>query len=226
MKNPQLKSAMAICLTAVLISSIQAGLITPTGVSFSGSDPGTTEFFPLTNIVNGSGLSGVATESNYTTITHSGASATTAWTTNDPAPGGGDYFVDGPGNPVVTFTLDQEYALTDVVIWGYHFGTANGNELTGFDVAVTGSGGSSMASGLTRAISAANANSTSFGSTLTGNTVTLTLTENGFGTGPAGGDRVGIGEVKFIGTVVPEPGGIALLLVGLCPVFLMRKLRS
>jgi hypothetical protein len=207
-------------------------LITPTSATaalqFSPPSPGI-EFFPVANIVNNSGLSGAATIANYTTITHSAASGTTAWTTDDPAPGGGDWFAEGNAPVVITLPLDSTYDLTSLVYWGYHFGSGNANEARAFNVEFSTNGGGTWGSSTSVAsplgtLAVAGNITLNFGGTFAANAVRLTITDNQFGGGPAGGDRLGLGEVKFIGDAVPEPTSAVLAGIAACG-FLRRKRR-
>lgn len=192
-------------------------LVNPTGVS---NDSGVSEFFPLGNIINNSGLSGAADFSNYTTITHGAAGAGTAWTTNNPN-GSGDYFLaSSPGTrAIVTLDLGGTFALTDLVYWGYHFGASNGNEVREFSLEFSSDGGGTFGGPVTvssplSTYAIGTAVTLPLGGTFTADTVRATFTDNHFGGDAAGGDRLGLGEVKFV--AVPEPsttllGGLALL---------------
>jgi len=199
-------------------------LVTPTGLS---NDSGVSEFFALGNIVDGSGLSGAADFSNYTSITHAAASGTTAWTTDAPN-GAGDYFLAGsPGTPaVVSLDLGTSYEISDFVFWGYHFGAPNGNEAREFSLEFSNDGGTSFSAPVVVAnplsvYAADQASTLSLGATFTADTVRMTVTDNHFGGASPGGDRIGIGEVKFI--AIPEPS--TSLLVGLAGLALLRRRR-
>lgn len=198
-------------------------LITPGGAT---NTSGVTEFFSLANIANNSGLSGSATFENYNTITHANAGAGNAWTTNAPN-GTDDYFLStSPGTPaVITLDLGAVYEVTDFVFWGYHFGSANGNEAREFSLEFSSDGGSSFGAPVTvsnplSTYAAQNANTLSLGGTFAADTVRLTIDDNHFGGTAPGGDRLGLGEVKF---VVPEPSSI--LLSGLGALAFLRRRR-
>ena len=213
-------------------AAVQAAvLITPTGatasLTFSPPSPGI-NFFPIGNIVNNSGLSGSADISNYTSITHSAASNTTAWTTDDPAPGGGDWFAEGNAPVAIVFPLGGLYSVTDFVFWGYHFGSGNGNEARAFTVDFSTDGGGTYGSSVAvaqplGALAVANSATLPFGGAFSANTIRVTITDNQFGGGPAGGDRLGLGEVKFIGTAVPEPSAALLGCAALLGIFRRRR---
>ncbi len=208
---------------SALIGTIHAAqIITPTSSTAtlaSGAGTPGVNLFPAANLVDGSGLSAPPTIATYTTVTHGQASATTtAWTTDDPAPGGGDWFGEDPGNRdiFITLPLAQTYSVTDLVFWGYHFGGPNGNEAREFTVEFSTDGGSNyttstiVASALSD-YAVENQTTLSFGSNFTADAIRLRVTDNHFGGTAAGGDRVGLGEVRFIGDVIPEPSSALLL---------------
>jgi len=215
-----MKPKFRLALTALLVGSANAAvLVNPTGLT---NTSGVSEFFPAINIINNTGLSGAADIANYTTITHGTAGAGSAWTTNDPN-GAGDYFLaTSPGTAAVfTLALDQLYGLTDFVYWGYHFGNPNGNEGREYTLSFSTDGGATFPTSTTvsnplSTYAVGNATTLSLGGTFTANTVRLDITDNHFGGTSPGGDRIGLGEAKFIGDAVPEPstgllGGLALL---------------
>lgn len=201
-----------------------AVLITPAGVT---NTSGVSEFFALSNIVDDSGLSGAATFANYNTITHSSASGGTAWTTTNPN-GAGDYFLaSNPGTPaVLTLDLGAVYEVTDFVFWGYHFSNnANGNESREFTLEFSTDGGASFGAPVTVSnplgtYAVQNASTLPLGGAFAADTIRLTVDDNHFGGTAAGGDRLGLGEVKF---VVPEPS--SFLLSGLAALTLLRRRR-
>ena len=188
------------CFALIAGQLAQAALVNPTGVTLNASS----EFFPVGNLVDNSGLSGVVTDMNFASITHANASATTAWVTDDPAPGGGDYYAEDPPNPIpsLTFSLDQTYNLTHVLTWGYHFGATNGNEAKSITVEFSTDGGASFptSTDITRTFSAAATDTQSLGGEFMANAVRFLITDNFF-EDAGGGDRVGLGEVKFLSDV-------------------------
>jgi len=220
-------------LSYLAAGSLQAAmLVTPTGLTNTTVTPpnNNTEFFSSTNLVNNSGLSGPADIGNYTTITHGSAGGTTAWTTDAPNGGSGDYHGGAnPGaDPRFTLTLDQSYSLTNFVYWGYHFGAANGNEAREFFLEFSTDGGSTFPASTTvsqplDSHAFSSAVTLPLGGAFSANTVRVTLTDNHFGGGAAGGDRSGLGELKLIGDAIPEPTGA--LLAGLGSLMLLRRRR-
>ena len=169
-----------------------------------------TEFFPAANITNGSGLSQPPTLANYTTTSHAAASGSTAWTTEAPGGGSADYFALNPATaplPVFLFTFLEEHEFTDFIYWGYHFGAPNGNEVKSFTLEFSTDGGSTYHSSLnlnSPAITQSNATTLPLGGTFSANTIRLTLTDNWF-ENFGGGDRAGLGEIRFLGTTPIDP---------------------
>lgn len=204
-----------------------ASLVTPTGISYTGTG---VEFFATeANLINGAGLSGTPTLANYGSITHGIADAGNAWVTNDPNNDGGDYFADSGGATVVFgMTLDQQYSLSDLVFWGYHFGGANSNEARQFRLEFSTDGGGSFGAPVVVAQTlgshtVANAATLNLGGSFTADFVRVTVLDNHFGTAP-GGDRIGIGEFRFIGDAVPEPSAALLGAFGV--IGLLRRRRD
>jgi len=188
---------MALALLVASCACVHAvELLTPTGVTL---DAGS-QFFSVQNLRNDSGLSGAADIANYTSITHGNASGSTAWTTNA---SGGDYYAAPIGpTPVMTFDLGGLFMVSDLVVWGYHFGSSNNNEAKTFDATFSTDGANfGGLRTVDHARTAWNQETLSFGGSTLASHVRLTITDNHFGTpGAAGGDRVGLGEVKFIGS--------------------------
>ena len=144
----------------------------------------------VTNVINGSGLSGTPTLANYTTITHAvpdfSGSAANAWTSIDPAAAGGDFFADTAlvtapwlsgtlaNGPAGYFDLrfDTPVALTDMVAWGYSFGGASINgsnirqwQIDTYDSTGTPIGGGTFSHGVGSAPDGAGPQTISFGQT-------------------------------------------------------------
>lgn len=219
-----------VVLTGLTAAASAQIFISPVGATLTQSS----EFFPVANIANGSGLSATPTFANYMTVTHSDASAATAWTTVNPN-GAGDYFLAGsPGaQAIIVLNLGATYALTDFAYWGYHFtaqGGGNGNEARAFTLEFSIDGGGTYPTSVNvesplSTLAVANSLTLNFGGTFQADTVRMTITDNHFGsTAPGGGgDRLGLGEVGFVGTLVPEPS--VPLLCGLITFALLRRRR-
>ncbi|CAN5435495.1 hypothetical protein BH23VER1_BH23VER1_10070 [soil metagenome] len=198
---------LPLVLSAITAAHAQQQLLTPTGVVLEAG----TEFFSAFNLVDNSGLDGFADASNYFGVTHAAASASVSWTTDAPGGGTADYFALDPfvaPPPVLTFSLDGHYSISDLVFWGYHFGAPNGNEAKSFTLEFSTDGGLtypisatvSNTDGLTQGI----AKTLPVGGNFSANSIRMTVTDNWFEDAP-GGDRVGIGEVKFLGQVATDP---------------------
>ena len=198
-------SAALLCIFAMAASArAQAQqLVTPTDIA---SATIANDFYPVANLFNDSGLNISPTIDNYTTVTHAPASGSTAWVTTA---GGADYYANAANpSPVLTCALDGTYALTDMVVWGYHFGNPNNNEARDFTVGFSTDGGSSWLYPvkLSHVRTDENHDRLSFGATFSANAVRLIITDNHYNTaGASGGDRVGLGELKFIGESAPNP---------------------
>lgn len=168
-----------------------------------------TEFFPAANLTNGSGLSGTPTADNYRTITHTAASGSSAWTTIAPGGGSADYFNFGPA-PVFLFRFAEIHQFRDLVYWGYHFGAPNGNEGKSFQLEFSEDGGSTFGDPLeltSPAISRSASTTLPLGQVVSADTIRLTITDNWF-EDFGGGDRVGIGEFRFLGETPVDPAPV------------------
>jgi hypothetical protein len=172
-------------------------VVTPAAVVTS---TGATDFYPAVNLINGSGLSGTPTAATVGTILHAGVSASTAWVT---AVGGSDWYAVAKPPPVLTFSLPGAYSVSGMVLWGYPTGTSpNNNEAKTLRVEFSTDAGATW----TGAITLTHARTAQASETLVfparaADAVRVTITDNHFGTaGAAGGDRVGLGEIRFLGT--------------------------
>ena len=106
---------------------------------------------------------------------------------------------------MVTLKLAGVHQLSDFVYWGY---AGNNNEAKTFDLEFSSDGGATYGAPVT-VTSAVRANTGQLtlplGGTFEADTVRITMTDNHRDTpGAAGGDRVGLGEIKFIGTSAPR----------------------
>lgn len=195
-------------LAAALISAGPCAaqfLVAPTSITFGGT---AVEFFATeANLINGTGLSGTPTLANYTTITHGAAGSGNAWVTTNPA-GAGDFFPTGQ-TVVFDMPFPQLHRFTDFVFWGYHFGGGNGNEGRRFSLEFSTDGGVNFGPPVIveRALGSAtvaNAATLGLGGEFDGNFVRLKVLDNHFGA-IGGGDRVGLGEVRFIADIPRDP---------------------
>ncbi len=191
--RPLLAAALALLAPAL---HAQDALIQPTVIT---SSTAATDLFPAVHLINGNGLSGTPTLA--APGTHAAASGTTAWVTTANVP---DYYAQ-PGAlpaPALTCTLPGLYSVSELVIWGYHFGSANANEGKTFDVAFS-TDGTTFAHPVTVTSPAPQVGGALRlplpGPLRVATHVRVTITDNHFGGTAAGGDRVGLGELRFAG---------------------------
>jgi hypothetical protein len=185
---------LGVLLTTVPRWCAAADFYTPVSVTA----PNSVEFYPVARLHQGPGV-GYAVSAP-----HDGLSGQT-WVTD--APGGypADYYNFRPA-PVLIIDLGQDRHLTEISTWGYT--TANDNGVKTFALrfatAAQGTAGFAAPQG---PFDCAKSDITRHSHPLTPVTaryVEFTCTDNYFtGTGAAGGDRVGLGEIAFEYT--PEP---------------------
>lgn len=176
-----------------------------------------TEFYPNENrMIDGSGLIGTLnTDADFATVQHRAANPNRAWVTN--APGGfpADYFAVTNDTVAFDLTLADSYTLESYAHWGYHFNQANGNTASEAVLQFSDDGGATFQSSQTVNIALTTFNaSVSVLDSVEANFIRITYTDNYFGTA-RGGDRLGVSEIRFGGTIsrVPEPtSGLSLLL--------------
>lgn len=182
-------------------------LITPAAVTQKAGD--TLGGFPVANLINNSGFSTPPDAGSYATTTHDASGNT--WVTATAA--NPNYFTAGHPAPQFILTLGSVFELSDLVVWGYG---GNNNEATDFTVEFSMDSGvnfSGSESVRTSALLGGNAEALAFSSKYQANAVRITVTDNGGGRGFSGagsGDRVGLGEIKFLGkaVVLVTPAGI------------------
>jgi len=152
------------------------------------------------SLVNGAGLSFAVTSGmNVASALLAKESTAVADKYVTPA-SGSDYFAAGT-IPVLTFDLGKTYYnVSSIVLWNYQVAV---NNLTEFsldfysDAAATVKIGSTI-SGLTATAITTNAQQIAFSGVYGVRSIKLTMTDNN------GGNRVGIGEVRFAGTPAPD----------------------
>lgn len=201
-----------LCGAASLASA--ATFHTPVSVTATNS----TAYFAVANLHQGPGVGYSATSP------HDGFINTPANTWVTDAPGGfpSDYLAIMPA-PILVIDLGANFFLTEISTWGYTTSNANGASAFNLRFATgaegTGGFGSSIPNqgGFTAAFSDVTRDSHTL-TPLTARFVEMTITDNYYSGGglgpPAGGDRVGLGEIAF--EAIPEPstallGGVALL---------------
>ena len=178
-------------------------MITPTSVSIATGDE--VSGYEIGHLIDDSGLSATATPTNYTSITSTSNAADVWLSTN---PNGNDpatYFDSGVADPVIEFTLAEMTVINSFIAWGYDGGSSSG--VAAGTIAFSADGGTTYGTVYNFNIGTAISDPSSGAVEILGdlnviaNYVKLTITENHktLGAGVAGGDRVGLGEVKFIG---------------------------
>ncbi|MCA9084354.1 MAG: hypothetical protein KDA81_09880, partial [Planctomycetaceae bacterium] len=156
-------------------------------------------------LIDGSGLFAFAnpTIADIASVTHLQADSSNSWVTEAPNGGSGDYFdAQSPGlTPVLTFSLPQTAEISDIAFWGYdQAGRRNGAKTV--LVAFSTDGGATYSDDVQITLSLPTANTEILsvpGGPRRANTVRLTIVDNHYQSGQAGGDRVGLSEVRFLG---------------------------
>ena len=203
-------------------------VVLPIVIAQTQGDVRTDWSFSIDNLIDGSGLSASPTVDNLSTVLHNvfpsiqGGPTSIRWETD--TKGSPDYFGDteNHADPQFTLTLDQRYSLGDLVIWGAQ---DNANEASNFTVEFSTDGGTTYSAETetvqTSAVLASGHARLAFDADHEANFVRLTITNNAKGRGfsGAGGDRVALGEIRFIGTPaspsgapVVAPGSLVALL--------------
>lgn len=226
--------AKALIASAALLAA-QAGatIVAPTYVA-AGSTPDSFSTGTPDKLVNNSGMtpavvSGTSLEAAIAATHVFNGGFSESWVTNDPAPGGGDYFEESLIIPTMIFDLGQDLEVLDLFFWQYQNnggGGANiGNQVKDIEVRFnTAAEGSTTFAGapfnVTGLLSSLATNQQNIGQrrTLTVPTtaryVQLRVIDNYFGQPGIGlgGDRVGIGEFRVNVSADPEivvPGSIS-----------------
>jgi hypothetical protein len=168
----------------------------------------TTDFYPAGNLIQGIGV-GFTSEWPHNAI---GEGAPSAWVTNAPNGGTGDYFSPLPTPSArMVFDLGVDVALAEVSFWGYANGNANGANLFSLRFATASDGPNGFGNSIaynpmfapTQPILPRQ--SFAFDQTVFARYVEWVPLDNFFGINPPGGDRIGAGEIAF--QIVPGSGG-------------------
>jgi len=229
MKYLDVKIVVATLLMAIVAVPVTAAVIHPTGVTTT--DPTDVALLVVDNLINSTGMSlpnGSITDANIASVTHEGQVFGDG--TNEST-----YTIADPVTPTLTFDLGGSFSVKTAYIWNYHdndgfFGsTLSGNGTSSATVTFELGGG---AVGPTVIITPAEA-PTAIGvdalasahllsaAGVTADKVLITL-DSHF----AGGDRIGLGEVRFsTAAPVPEPATCALLGLGYISFLSMRRKR-
>ncbi len=172
------------------------------------------DLWPVSNLIQGPGV-GIDANEPHSKIS---AGSTGNWVTG--APGGfPSDFIQVAGEPVLVFDLGADVTLSEISIWGYSSGNANGAKDFSLRFGTEAEGEAGLGGSITYNPSFAATNddttrqSFPFDQVVTARYVELTaesthITNGGSGgpDGPAGGDRVGLGEVAFEAVeLAPDP---------------------
>lgn len=211
-------------LMTLVISANAATIITPNTPTGNVAPNAGSSYASL---VNSSGLSATVSTGMDTAIALAVTqSAVTADTYVTPATGPStDYFVAGGTVPVLTFALGGTYDdINSIILWNYNVAVNNTTQfsLSFYSDALATTQIGSTITGLTAAVDTANAQQIFFGG---GGTldfdgvqaIRMTLTDNN------GGNRVGLGEVRFSQQAVPEPSRVVLLGLASLGLILRRR---
>ena len=189
-------ASLLIVITVGILKGAEQFLITPVDVT---SDSSATDLFPATNLINNSGLLADPTLETYRNVQHDSASPSRTWATTAPR-GVRDYFAGRRPDPVLTFTLPDLYQITHLVVWGFYYTSPNNSEARAFTLEFSSDGGATW-SGLEEIIhqqTAQDSETIPLGRRFQANTVRVTITDNHYSSRGVGGERVGLGEIKFL----------------------------
>lgn len=162
-----------------------------------------TEWWAADNLIDGSGLSATPTLENYRTVTHADATSENAWLTTSPG-WGRDYFLDRE-EPVIRLGLPSTgfdfvgWDLEELVHWGYP-GGAPGHEASFLRISSHNRAGTWNGHSTARARRVYGSEAFNFPLFGLEDAYSLSYTvKDNWDEGHVGGDRVGAGEVRFVG---------------------------
>jgi hypothetical protein len=186
-------------------------VITPIGAT-SNDVPGG-DLYPVDHLIDGSGLSTAPTRENILAVTHATTGPSNSWVTDARNGGSGDFYanVNDP-DPVLEFDLGDVFDVTSMVGWNYSIIGNAAKEITAEFFREGSPVGSPVS--LTMQSGVNPVEELFFGDIYRADTIRLTVTDN-YREAGAGGDRVGLAEVRFVGTLVPEPSTLVLAVFGL-----------
>ena len=179
-------------------------LVTPISVT---SSTAADDLWPAANLIDNSGLPSVPTLDDYQSLQHAFVNGSNAWVTDDPGGFPSNYFHFGPA-PVLSFGLAQATELNSIVVWGYPFGPLNNNEGGAFLLEFSNDGGQTFENRihLVHQQTGQGNETIPFGQTIVADAVRMTIVGNYLDNpAAAGGDRVGLGEIKFLAGPVEIP---------------------
>ncbi|MCB1209124.1 MAG: PEP-CTERM sorting domain-containing protein [Verrucomicrobiales bacterium] len=222
-----MKATFIVLASLALAASAEAATIITTNTPTGNVTPQAGSSY--VSLVNSSGLSATVSTGMDTAsalaVTQLGTAATADTYVTGSTGGGTDYFVAGGTVPVLTFTLGGIYDNIDsIILWNYVNlqNTTTQFSLSFFSDALATTQIGSTITGLSATADLTNAQQIFFGG---GGTVDfdgvqaiqMALTDN------SGGNRVGLGEVRFSQQAVPEPSRLVLL--GLASIGLIWRRR-
>ena len=192
------------CLLLVSQTSLaQEFIVTPVSITQTAGNHNTT-FIPA-HLIDGSGLSSVpVTLANVRTVTHT-SSPSTSWVTG--SSGSPNYYNGTNPDPQFVLDLGSLVSLSSLVIWGYG---GNTNEASNFRIEYSENGGANYSDDIqwvqTEALVVNSSDILIFSNPQVADFVRITIVDNAGGRGfpGPGGDRVGFGELRFIGST-PTP---------------------
>lgn len=187
-------SLVIVFLVAAVSPALAATFYTPVSVT----SPNSVEFYPITRLHQGPG-GGYAPTAPYDGF------AGQTWVTTDPGGYPSDYLAIQPA-PVLIIDLGQDRLLTEISTWGYTTSNDNGVKTFAlrFATAAQGTAGFAAPQGPFNCAKSDITRDSHPLTPVTARYVEFTCTDNYYtGTGAAGGDRVGLGEIAFEYT--PQP---------------------
>jgi hypothetical protein len=225
-------------MSAVILPTYVAGDSSPD--SYSSATPA--------HMVDGSGLSEAIPAGDTLThalgVTHLYDGVFESWVTMDPNGGNSDYYANGTAAPLIVLDLGAEQSVGTIILWQYQNnggsnatdGARDGNHTRTIDVRFnTAADGSSNFAGSPTTVTLKevwlglggvnSAQAFAIPAAPTARYVQLAVTDNYYGQPGinAGGDRVGLGEVRFATEVVPELSSALLGALGLLGLLRRRR---
>ena len=163
------------------------------------------EFYAVSNLILGPGV-GFDANAPYNKLA---GGADGLWVTDDPGGFPSDY-IEEAGTPILTLDLGEDVALSEISVWGYASTNANGVKQFSLRFATDAEGAEGFGGSISYnptfdvLIDDVERQSHLFSETVNARYVEFTALDNhytepgdGTGEGPAGGDRVGLGEIAF-----------------------------
>ncbi len=225
----------------VLTGMANAGIVVPTIVSEANTNPYSTATTATLNDNSGMtpGVNAGDSLASALAAVHANTGVFDSWVTNDAAP---DYFVQSPA-PVIIWDLGGDMPVGTAIFWQYQNDGGGDNRVGNHARTIElqfnteAEGAATFAGAVTTLMLSpvlTGEQNTAQGLALSGDSyryVRMAITDNhygdpdGFGVHPTiGGDRVGLGEVRFATEIIPEPTTIALLGTGFLALIRRRKL--